>query len=178
MMMARPKAKRPVKDIRRAVELYICGSKMQDIADMFNVTQPTVTYWVKKHGKSMFGKTYEKSVRSQGRRTDEVPNERDKNLIYKAAAGVPVTAQAKELGISRARASYIVKTWIDRGYTPPIFCVPGQVITDGNNRYTVIEPGWQKGKVVQTHDQSGKIEPVEIENFKWYRNGALCEVVQ
>lgn len=179
MMMARPKGKpRQMRDIRKAIEMYIGGTRMRDIAAKFHVTQPTVTYWCKRHGETMFPGKYMTAVRKQGRRAEAEPNDRDKDIIFKAAAGVPVIKQAKDLNISRARASFIVKTWIERGYTPPMMFSAGQTITDGKNKYLIVTADWQHGKVVQTHNEHGKIEPIEHEEFRWYRGGELCKVVE
>jgi len=187
-MMARPKGKpRAMKDIRQAVEMYIAGEKMDDIAEKFGVTQPTVSYWMKRHGKSLGHDRYIQSIRKQGRRQDAEPSERDQEIVCKALMGVPAAQIAKNKGITRARASYIFKTWVSRGYRPPVPFKVGQVVTDqpgSPSRFVILEVyGHEGGRVVQTvglvgKDTFGRLDkPVEYDDFKWYFRGKLCEVV-
>lgn len=188
MMMARPKGKpRAAEDIRKAVEMYIAGDKMNDIAAPFGVTQPTVSYWMKRHGKRIGKKRFIDAQRKQGRRQDEEPNDRDKEIVYLASLGVPASHLALQNGVSRARASYIIKTWLGRGYVPPpIPFKVGQTIKDGPkspSRFIITEVNGTIGTVLQTHgllpnDTFGKFaEPRQIKDFHWYVGGELCEVV-
>ena len=188
-MMARPKGKpRARKDIRQAVKMYIDGVKMTEIATKFGVTQPTISYWVKRHGKSISGERYLKARRKQGRRQDEAPNERDKEIILKIMLGVPAAHIADQNGLSRARASFIVKTWTNRSYKPPMPFKVGDVVKDyqdSPSRFLIQEVrDYKRGCVLQIvgliseENGFGRLEPArKIDNFRWYAGGCLCEVV-
>lgn len=179
-MMARPKTKRPMATIRQAVKLYIDGVKMDVIAEKFGVTQPTVSYWVKRHGKTMFGRKYTKSKRQRGRRMDLVPNERDAEIVRQVHVGIPAIRLAEQYGIKRQRASYIAKTWRERGYVPEHIFKTGQVVAfDGDpSRFVIQSIDGPTGTVLQTFNGSQRLDPaVKIENFKWFAAGRLCKVV-
>jgi len=169
-MMARPKGKpRPMKDLKQAVEMYIAGIKMTEIAAKFGVTQPTVSYWVKRHGNTLGKDRYWKAVRKQGRRQDKVPSDRDRDIVMKALMGMPVSHIGVAMGMTRQRSSYIVKTWLERGYQPPLPFKNGQAIKIGEDRYTVKKIiGHSGGTVI---DANGE----ELDAFLWYQNGKLCE---
>lgn len=188
MMMARPKGKpRAMRDIRQAVEMYIAGAKMTDIAAKFGVKQPTVSYWVRRHGVSLGSKRYVASIRKQGRRQDKVPNDRDKEIMFRAMMGVPASHLAAEKGITRARASFIVKTWLKRGYTTTSLFKPGQVVCDipgSPSRFLVKEVNGTTGTVLQlvglNEDETEFVKfdpPREIKDFRWFRCGNLCEII-
>ena len=127
-------------------------------------------------------------MRKQGRRQAVEPNERDKEIVYHASLGVPASHLALTHGITRARASYIVKTWLRRGYVPPpIPFKVGQVVKDGEkspSRFIITEVNGTTGTAIQTHgliDEEtgfGKLpEPRTVKNFRWYAGGELCEIV-
>jgi hypothetical protein len=90
------------------------------IAAEAGVTQPTVSYWMKK-----YGKTYEKygkgefTRRTRGRRKETEPNDRDKEIVYLSSLGMPAAHIAEKHKMKRSRASFIIKTWRERGYVPP-----------------------------------------------------------
>lgn len=187
-MMARPKGKpRAMADINTAVEMYTAGDRMTDIADRFGVTQPTVSYWMQRYGLAIGGRSFVRSKRKQGRRPDVVPNERDQEIMLWASLGMPASHIAQRVGITRARASYIIKTWSKRGYTPPAVFRPGQIIKDApdsDSRFVVITANGTSGAVSQTHGlltcgkKFGKLKtPRHFEKFPWYSGGELCEVV-
>ena len=72
-MMARPKGKRrPMKEIAQAVKMYVRGDLMTDIASRFGVTQPTVSYWVRRYGDKFSPRKFK--LRTQGRHTIKEPN--------------------------------------------------------------------------------------------------------
>jgi transposase len=166
-----------MRDVKAALESYIAGEKMTVIAARYGVTQPTVSYWVKRHGKSMAGKRYLMSKRKQGRRRDTEPNERDKKIILFALLGVPVVRIANAYGVSRSRANFIIATWDERGYVPENMFKPGQTIMrpapGSDERYTVLEVSdFKTGKVCSNAEPDAVIE-----NFPWYASGKLCEIV-
>lgn len=180
-MMARPKGKpRAMKDIRRAVNMYIDGVKMDDIAAQFGVTQPTVTYWMKRHGESLGRAKFIQSKRKQGRRADTTPGERDADICLKVKLGVPAAQMGTQHGITRARASYIVKTWDKRGYAPVNPYKAGQVIKYGTRpeRYVIVELiGFKRFKGLQVVDVDGnRPSPAKETNLPWYFQGELAEV--
>jgi hypothetical protein len=161
-------------DIRQAVERYIAGDKMNDIAAHFGVTQPTVSYWVKRHGLTIGAARYKKALRHRGRRMDKEPSKRDQEIILFSALGVPFSDIIKGKGyeVSRARIGYIVKTWKKRGWVPPLPFKPGQIVKTCGREYIV--------KKVHDH-KSGlvfdRVTAEEIDNFEWYQNGAICEII-
>ena len=176
-----------MRDIRKAVALYIAGEKMNDIAAKFGITQPTVSYWVKRHGKNMGDGHSAITMRKRGRRRDKVPCDRDKEIVFLAALGVPAAHIGKEYGFTRARASYIVKTWLSRGYVPPpVPYKAGLVIRksdDDKERYLIKEVNGPTGTVVKivgmlADKTFGRLNPPrELKNFRWYSGGQLCEIV-
>ena len=115
----RPKVARPREQIVAAVKAYVAGELMDDIAARFGVTQPTVSYWIAKHGQRYGGAKFVR--RKQGRRADTSPSQRDMAILFKAINGVPLASIGREYGLTRARVCYIVKTWGRRGFVvrPP-----------------------------------------------------------
>lgn len=187
-MMARLKAKsRDTAAIFRAVEMYTQGKKVVEIAELFNVSQPTISYWVKEHGKKLFGSQFKS--RSQGRHQDETPSDRDKDIILQVLMGMPCVrvAEQQKPELSRARISYIVNTWINRGYKPPMPFKPGDVIGDGGiAQYLVLSTNedYKSGTVKQVvaWDENKKVarnikDGPTIEEFRWYAGGQLCGIV-
>lgn len=182
-MMARPKGKpRAMKDIRQAVKMYIDGVKMDDIAAKFHVTQPTVSYWMKRHGEDIGKGDFIQAQRKQGRRAETAPNERDAKIMTLVALGVPAAKVGQDHGLARQRAWFIVKTWTDRGYKPAQPYKVGQVLKYGNRpeRYIIQEiTEFSKCRALQIVGVEGqRMEPaVEVKDLPWFFQGELAEVV-
>ena len=124
----RPKGARPREQIVAAVKAYVAGELMDDIAARFGVTQPTVSYWIAKHGQRYGGAKFVR--RKQGRRADTSPNERDMGILFKAVNGVPLASIGRDYGLTRARVSYILKTWRQRGFVVRSPKLPGEASGD------------------------------------------------
>lgn len=180
-MMARPKGKpRPMKDIRQAVAMYVAGTRMKDIADTFGVTQPTVSYWVTRHGDlPMVGGKL--PARRKGRRTMQKPNERDAGIISAVNLGVPAHVVVKWVGMSRQRVNHILKTWEKRGYKPDQPYKVGSVIShakSGNPAYKIVSiPRPDTCIAIQITDASGNaFERGEEFELTFFRDGALANI--
>lgn len=181
-MMARPAGKpRAMADIREAITMYKANVKVADIAEKFGVTQPTISYWVRRHGSSIGGKSFK--VRKQGRRKNDAPCARDAEIMQMAGMGVPQVVLARILAVTRSRVSYIVKTWTKRGFQPEVPFAVGQTVKRGDGHYVILEVyGLEGGRVLQTHGlvdgQLAKLKiQQEIVDFTWYKDGLLSEVV-
>lgn len=124
----RPKGARPREHIIAAVKAYMSGELMDDIAARFGVTQPTVSYWIAKHGQRYGGAEFVR--RKQGRRADASPSVRDMAILFKAINGVPLASIGREYGLTRARVSHIVKIWGQRGFVVRSPKSPGEVSGD------------------------------------------------
>lgn len=117
-MMARPKGVRDFEQIRSAIDEFMAGEKLTDIGERRGVSQPTVSYWLRKWGLKLYPTTFR--LRKQGRRKDTVPNRRDQKIIKMIVTGRTFGEVAKKYGISRTRVAAIVATWGERGYKVPV----------------------------------------------------------
>lgn len=124
----RPKGRRPREQIIAAVKAYVAGELMEDIAARFGVTQPTVSYWINKFGQQYGGTKFFR--RNRGRRAEISPNTRDMTMLFKAINGAPLASIGREHDLTRARVSYIVKTWGQRGFVVRPPKAPGEASGD------------------------------------------------
>jgi len=113
-MMARPKGKRDEAEIKSAIEEFMAGEKLTDIAERRGVSQPTISYWLRKWGTHYFPAQFK--LRKQGRRMATEPTARDKKIMKAIASGRTFGEVAKKHGISRTRVAAICETWASRGY--------------------------------------------------------------
>lgn len=118
MCMARPKGKRDFEQIRTAIDEFMAGEKLVDIGDRRGVSQPTVSYWLRKWGPKLHPTTFK--LRKQGRRKETEPNKRDQKIIKMIVTGKTFGEIAKKFGISRTRVAAIGTTWRNRGYQLPV----------------------------------------------------------
>lgn len=115
--MARPKGKRDFEQIKSAIEEFMAGEKLVDIGERRGVSQPTVSYWLRKWGPKLHPTTFQ--LRKQGRRKDIEPNKRDQKIIKMIVTGRTFGEVAKKYSISRTRVRAICATWRERGYQVP-----------------------------------------------------------
>jgi hypothetical protein len=116
-MMARPKGKRDVAEIKSAIEECMAGATLTSIAERRGVSQPTISYWLHKWGK-VYYPTFK--LRKQGRRQAVVPTKRDQRILKAIASGRTFGEVANKHRISRTRVASICKTWADRAYKVPV----------------------------------------------------------
>lgn len=188
LMMARPRGpKRSKKVIAEAVKRYMANEPVDDIAKDIGVTQPTVSYWMKRYGKLFGNRRFR--LRTQGRRKNLEPCDRDKQILFLHSLGVPAAKIAREYGFkSRARASFIIKTWRERGYTPqaPPYAVGDIVRFAGVADYRLDEitdntrgVATLLAEYIPTEDRWHYVEKGVVSNpFYFYRDGQLAEVIQ
>ena len=115
-MMARPPGQRPRAVIKLAVARYMDDELVQTIASDLGVKQPTISYWMKTHGRKIGGRLFRR--RHQGRRIEEAPGARDAEIMSLADCGMPISKIGERFGLSRQRVDFIVQTWTERGYKP------------------------------------------------------------
>jgi transposase-like protein len=113
MKLARPTGKRDENEIKEAIQSFLDGEKTEAIADKHGVTQPTISYWLHKHGKRLFGDKFK--LRKPGRPPMAKPSRRDKEILSMRADGRTMSYIAGEFGITRSRVSKIIETWKGRG---------------------------------------------------------------
>lgn len=135
-MMARPPGSHRSKAvIQEAVKRYMSDELVETIASDVGVTQPTISYWMRRYGKDMGGTGFKR--RSRGRRLAEVPTGRDQDIISLRDCGVPIRFIGKMFGLARQRVNFIVKTWAERGYVPvPKFEVGDMIYVETKDRVT------------------------------------------
>lgn len=115
-MMARPKGRRDIETIKAAIQAYIDGERLVDIAKRNSVSQPTVSYWIHEYGSKLLGPDKIITFRPRGRRRAAAPTDRDKRIIDDVVSGKTFGEVAKKYNISRTRVVAICKIWASRGY--------------------------------------------------------------
>ena len=114
--MPRLKGRRSNSILAAAIKDYMAGDPVKLIAQRFEVSQPTITYWAKKFGSRFGGPGF--VLRSQGLRPDKEPTERNRQILEMADLYSQVHI-AKLFGLSRERISTIISTWKERGLPIP-----------------------------------------------------------
>lgn len=170
-MMARPNGRRDEAVIKTAIDRFMRGDKLDDIAETAGVKQPTVSYWLRKHGLKLYGKGFR--LRKQGRRKATQPNSRDKDIMKKLAAGMPTTVLADDYGLSRTRIAAICNTWIARDYkAEPLFRTDDVIKHRGRTFRVLAVTGATHGQVMDLGTKQ------KIELFHWWQDGVLAKRVE
>lgn len=182
--MARPKgAVRRWSVIKRAVSRYIDDEPVGIIAKDTGVKPSTISHWMRRYGTRVGGDRFK--LRSQGRRTAEVPNERDQEICDLRALGVPVSILGIEFNLKRQRIDYIVKTWERRGYQPvPKFRVDDLVYVEPSDsvyKILSVSPDGKKAQVQlvceRNNGQWTDVEETEICDLPFFYKGRLVKLL-
>ena len=179
------------QDILTAIKRYIKGDLVSDIAESCHVTQSTVSYWIGRYG-HLYGDGY--TPRTRGRRKLTEPCERDKDILYLHSLGQPAATIARKYKMMRARASYIIKTWGERGYVPPLppYKVGDIVRFDGVTELRLDKingPASARASILREYippdEKQGEkvghwryVSDVVIDPFYFYRKGVFAEIIQ
>jgi transposase len=174
---------RPFKIIKQAFEAYIAGEKSRDIAKRFKVSPSTISCWVKKHARHVGDAAKPKVTDRRKRRVNKVPSVRDAEIVAYLHSGLPAAKVAGIYGISRARVSFIRKTWTKRGYIPPPLFWIGDIITWKDRIYRILRvKSYTTGDVQRVGTLvEGRVTSVNngevILDFKWYSDNHLSNII-
>ena len=124
---------------------------VEEIAAKHGISTATITVWAKKAGLPL---------RKRGRRRQEMPTERQLNIINLASVYRYDQVGAK-LGLHRQSVHRIVKRWRNWASPSKAPFAPGDMLIWCGKELTVVDANWQDGTLI---DDRGKI----FMHFPWY----------